>query len=321
MSVITEPRTTHIAVILSVTLILAHNANAAEIPDLTGPYLGQKLPGTSPEIFAPGIIGTNNYEGCSAFLNEESVFVFNRSTHGESNIGYIPILEIQMKNEMWTGPKPVSFQNGQNDDNFTISPDGKTLYFQSNRSTDDSGMLSEHSNIWRTTLNSDGWSEPEYVRTVGDEPLVGGYPSITRDGTLYFMSSVREGYGDLDIFRSRSINGKYPEVENIGNVINSEFRELDSFIAPDESYLIFCSNRPGSKGEYDLYIAYRNADDTWTEPINMGDSINVSSAYSVTRPSVTPDGKYFFFVRHFEGRDDIYWVNTDFIERLRPAKQ
>ena len=63
----------------------------------------------------------------------------------------------------------------------------------------------------------------------------------------------------------------YPEVENFGVPINSPDHEVDPFIAPDESYLIFCSDRPGGYGKDDFYIVFAEKDGGWTAPLNMGD--------------------------------------------------
>jgi Tol biopolymer transport system component len=144
---------------------------------------------------------------------------------------------------------------------------------------------------------------------------MGGYPSITKDGRIYYMSSIRKGYGETDLYRSEFIDGKYSDGQNLGGMINTKYIELDSFVAPDESYLIFCSDRPGGYGEYDLYVSFKDTDEVWKEPINMGPEIN--SVESVTRPSVTPDGKYLFFCKHFDDHDAIYWVDTKVLHDLK----
>jgi len=261
-------------------------------------YLGQKPPGEKPDIFVPGIISTENSEGCIGFSNDGKVLVFNRLEREDTNWTYIPIYVMELKDGKWTNPIPVPFQKQQNDDNFTVAPNGKTLYFQSNRSTDHSKEPSQYSNIWKVIKTVDGWSEPIMLKSIENLPLMGGYPSVTSDGTVYLCSSVRKGLGKTDIYKSTMIEDKYSDAENLGAIINSEYKELDSFIAPDESYLILCSDRPGGYGQYDLYITFKKSDDSWTELVNMGPNIN--SVESVTRPSVTPDGKYFFFCKHFE---------------------
>ena len=79
--------------------------------------------------------------------------------------------------------------------------------------------------------------------------------------------------------------------------------------------------REGGFGDSDLYISFRQKDDSWGPAINMGDKVNSDKwdAYA----SVTPDGKYILFNRLIDGSNDdkmdvdIYWVDAKIIETLR----
>ena len=98
--------------------------------------------------------------------------------------------------------------------------------------------------------------------------------------------------------------------------VSTEKYEYNSFIAPDESFLIFTSHGWGdSLGEGDLYVCFRREDGTWTRARNMGPGVN-SSALDYC-PSVSPDGKYFFFSSRRSGNEDIYWVDAKIIENLK----
>jgi Tol biopolymer transport system component len=166
------------------------------------------------------------------------------------------------------------------------------------------------------------------------------YPSITQDGTLYFSSNREGGKGKGDIYRSLLVDGQYGEPENIGEPINTENSEGDVFIAHDESYIIFgSSGRSDSHGSGDLYISFRQSDGSWTEPTYMGDQIN-TNAFEYC-PTVSPDGKYFFFTSYKKpekdgsqkllslddimkiyaiaqnGLGDIYWMDARVIEEFR----
>ena len=128
-------------------------------------------------------------------------------------------------------------------------------------------------------------------------------------------------------------------MERLGNSINTEeFFEEDSFIAPDESYLLFCRN--DGLGSWDIFVSFRKEDGSWTKARNMGEPIN--SSVSDVYPFVTSDGKYLFFSSRrtihseyseipltFEeklkilnspgnGNQDIYWVDAKVIEVLKP---
>jgi Tol biopolymer transport system component len=134
-------------------------------------------------------------------------------------------------------------------------------------------------------------------------------------------------FGDDDgIYVSRFENGKYSRPKKFDTGYDGMPPDGYPFIAPDESYMLFMSWRPGGRGMWDLYITFQREDGIWTSPKNMGPKINSDASESF--PSVSPDGKYLFFnsnrpsqVRdnvpgHFYG--NIYWVNANVIEELKP---
>jgi Tol biopolymer transport system component len=89
------------------------------------------------------------------------------------------------------------------------------------------------------------------------------------------------------------------------------------FVAPDESYLVFSSNRSGSLDEYgDIYICFRNTDQSWSEAISLGETINTSQQERF--PAISPDGKYLFFTRWTPDYDeDVFWVSTKVINDIK----
>ena len=111
--------------------------------------------------------------------------------------------------------------------------------------------------------------------------------------------------------------GIYQNPVNLGPKLNTEYHEWDTYTAPDEGYMIFCSTKPGGLGDDDLYVTFKVADGSWTEAVHMGKEIN--SNKSENRPYVTSDGKYFFYTSTKRGNRDIYWVETKVIEELKPV--
>ncbi|MBA4056350.1 MAG: hypothetical protein C0490_16665, partial [Marivirga sp.] len=114
-----------------------------------------------------------------------------------------------------------------------------------------------------------------------------------------------------DIYASRYVNGNFQSSVKASESINTNGYEADVFIAPDESYMIFCADRPGGKGRGDLYISFKKKDGTWTSSKNMGDIINTSQHELC--PFVSSDGKYFFYTSN----KDIYWVETGIFDSLK----
>lgn len=285
-----------------------------------GPYLGMEPPGLTPEVFAPGIISGDEIEAGSGFVLEGNLVVFHRYF---PEVPISTIFVTEARDSGWTEPFPAPFNSEQDDWDFTVAPDGRTVFFTSTRPVCRGGKPSPHGNIWKTRLTATGWLEPRILESPVNTTEGGNqYPSVTLDGTLYFFSGRDGGFGSADIYRAERTDGKYVKVENLGNIINTEYMEGDPFIAPDESILIFASKRPGGfGGPLDLYISFRGEDGSWTPPVNMGSRINTNGEEFC--PNLTPDGKYFFFCRHTKnvaGRmiGDLYWVDAKIIEGLQP---
>jgi Tol biopolymer transport system component len=139
---------------------------------------------------------------------------------------------------------------------------------------------------------------------------------------MYFTSDRDGGHGAYDVFRAQRLtDGSFAEPVNIGPPINTEFSEGDTYVSPDERYLIMTSSRPGGYGEGDLYVSFRKKDGGWEEPVNLGASINTDQVEYC--PMVTPDGKYLFFSRRWGATweettaGDVFWVDASIIEQFR----
>lgn len=278
-------------------------------------YLGQKPPGLIAEVFAPGLFDDDESVGCSGFLNDGTVFVSSSMQVG-TDWRFKPTSVMEMTDGVWTEPKVAPFSSYL-PYNFTVGPGGRTIYFTSLKSPDRSNsMLLEQANIWAVTLMENGWSDPVMLGpSINTEQHYENYPTVARDGTIYYMSRREDSVGKTDIYRSRNLDGKYGEAENLGPPVNSTESDQDPFIAPDGSYLIVClTGRPDSFGRYDLYVSFPGTDGLWSEPINLGEGVN--SAGSEFRPYVTADGKYLFFTRPDPENNNlgrIFWVSSDVI--------
>jgi len=262
-----------------------------KFPVLQGEYLGQKLPGTKPELFAAGIISTA--------VREHSTPVFSP---GGKEIYWVPyeygkVMFMKQKNGQWTPPRPAPFASEYGDDEPMFSPDGKKLFFLSFRPVENTGKRGKE-NIWFVEKTGTGWSEPKLMdSTINSKPLH-FKASVTHNGTLY--------YGALfDIYRAELVNGKYQEPERLDNAINTDAYEYSPYISPDESYIIF--SRPSG-----LYISYRLKNGAWTKAKDMGLRGNL--------PVVSFDGKYLFWGGYEEGPKDIYWMDAKIIDELKPEE-
>lgn len=276
---------------------------------MKGPYMGEKAPGLVPKLFAPNFISTEEEEFGSIFNKAGNEFFFGVHVKGKSEIRYA-----KMEGGLWTKPKVILShpKYGYNDP--FLSNDEKRLFYISKRALDGKGKLKDV-DIWYSNRTKDGWSEPinagTKINTSGNEY----YISFTKDGTLYFGSNGhnpnRKNNDDYDIYYAKFVDGKFQQPVSLGNAINTTSYEADVFVAPDESYVIFCSTRDAGYGRGDLYISFKRPNGTWTDAVNMGDTINTKN-YEYC-PFVSKDGKYLFYTSN----QDIYWVSTRILDTLR----
>ncbi|UCH10963.1 MAG: PD40 domain-containing protein [Fidelibacterota bacterium] len=298
-------------------LVLVSCASRGDFPVLEGPYLGQNPPGLTPEVFAPGIISmAGRYEGGATFSQDGQLFIYKRFYREKPDPEEIWLSELQ--DGRWTPPFRPSFDGEYGDWDFHFAPFGRRFYFTSRRPAVLQGATARPSNIWVTERVPSGWTEPRLLEyPVNTVDSYSGFPSLTRDSTIYFHSERDDGFGEVDIYRARRADGKYLTAEPLPPPVNTEYREFDPCIAPDESYLLFISNRPVDNGpEYDTFITFRSADDSWSEPQGLWNTLGYAGL-----PNITPDGQLFFFVGGQPDSSqtaDIYWVDTRIFDQFRP---
>jgi hypothetical protein len=301
---------------------------------LDGAYLGQRPPGVEPELFAPGFVSTGLKELNSVFTPDGDEFYF------AVDVG--PRFVLMMTRRLdsgWTEPEILTFSERSSAVDLAFTADGDRMLFCSNRPHSGGLHPQDNYDIWWSDRRNDGsWDEPRRLGGSINTDRNEFYPSLTEDGTLYFLSSGHGGQGGSDIFRASPRGDGFGTPENLGPIINTEQSEGDAFIARDESYLIFVSSgheREPNEGR--LFVSFRS-DHGWSEPQNLGRG----TATSDYCPVVSPDGRYFFFTgtrtrfdqgsapmsydtllaglaKPQNGQDDIYWVDVEFVTRLRPG--
>ena len=280
-----------------------------EALSLSGAYLGQPLPGEMPQVFAPGVVSTDDQQhGAPTFSPDGNEVFWQTNRLDSEKKWHVSVMTMRRVRDQWTPPE-VSPYEGEP----VFSPDGQRLYFDSKGEGDDPYFLEKQ---------GDGWGDRKYVRIVSRFPeLKFAYNlSIAHSGTLYFLGHAG-GLGlwnDYGLYRSELVNGEYAKPELLSSSINVPGAlNWTPFIAPDESYLIFCSRRMTPKDDYgDLYVCFRQPDGTWTDRVSLGEPIN--SKVLERFPTVSPDGKYLFFTRWTPDHDeDVFWVSAGVIEQLK----
>jgi len=292
---------TLIVLLFSILLINSKSYSQDDFPTLEGPYLGQKPPGLIPEVFAPDIVWSEHVEGAVAFTPDLKKFYFRRRGGEYKNN---TLVVIQYKDNQWIEsvvPPRDRWRGsvgGREKGPPFISPDGKTMHFGKR---------------YRERTD-DGWSEMKSLGSPYEDIRI-MLLTASLKGTYVFDEATRDGNGVIRY--SRLIDGKREEPRPFGKEINTGKWNAHPKIAPDESYIIWDSERDSGYGSNDIYISFRQRDGSWGAAINFGDKINTGGEDA--GGYITPDGKYLFFSRQISPEDyDIYWVDAQIIETLRP---
>lgn len=137
-----------------------------------------------------------------------------------------------------------------------------------------------------------------------------GAQCISPDGQyIYFTACNRDdGMGSCDIYYSYKKGNTWSVPENLGEPINTGFWESQPSISSDGKTLYFTSNRKGGKGGMDIWKSVKNENNKWSEPVNLGDSIN--TPYNELSPFIHPDNQTLYFSsdgRIGMGGKDIYY--------------
>jgi len=247
-------------------------------------------PLTSPELFGEGIISTSEYELNGAFSPDGLTFYFSKSA---PDFSFWTLVESHFKNGKWTKPEILPFSGKYSDADPFVSPDGKQFFFISDRPIEDTSTASKDLDIWVIDRLPDGWGKPHRLSSIINSTQAEWFPCVTANGTLYFTALRPESKGSYDIYRSKLVNGFYAEPENLGDSVNSRYAEIEAYVPPDESYIIFCSyNRPNGLGNSDMYISF-NQNGVWTRARHLDAPINSSG--EDRHMTVTPDGRYLVF--------------------------
>ena len=179
----------------------------------------------------------------------------------------------------------------------SISADGLTLYFNSNRPGGHGTF-----DLWKTTRSTkeSAWGLPENLGPTVNSSAREGGASISADGlSLYFNSTRPGGYGpalwgDIWVTERATTSETWDEPVNLGPIVNSSSHAFGASISYDGLSLFFGSDSADEPGNDDICVTTRaTIDDHWQEPVNLGFVVN-SSAHD-GGPSISSDGLALFF--------------------------
>jgi tetratricopeptide (TPR) repeat protein len=290
-----------------ILILLISGNNIAQLNDKTNiddalkslyPTIG--TPEYLPIKFGEGIISLDSTRDRDMAISLEfDEIYFTRIINGQMKIHSMKKVE-----GTWTMPQLASFTDYYQSAEPAFSIDGNRLFYISTKPSE--GSTEEiNSNIWYLTKNGDEWTQPTRL-----SENIDFYPTFTKNNKVYYTDAQN------DLFSANFENGQLVNRQKLGDNINTEGAEYNSFVAPDESYLIFTSFGWGDGfGGGDLYISFKDENGNWRKPVNMGGGIN-SNRHEYC-PSLSPDGKYLFFTSNKNNGDDLYWIDANIINVLK----
>lgn len=197
---------------------------------------------------------------------------------------------------------PVPLGDAVNTESFeywpALSIDEKTIFFTVLGPPNPElpqGKLKMQEDFYFATKDSEHWTDRTYLGPPVNTNTNEGAQSVTADGkTMYYTACDRsDGYGRCDIYSSSvDEEGRWSKPLNLGEPVNSWYSDKHPSISADGRILYFTSDRPGGKGDYDLWVSV-NSGGSWSKPVNLGDSINTPGTEQ--SPFIHPDQRSLYF--------------------------
>ncbi|MBK9014120.1 MAG: OmpA family protein [Saprospiraceae bacterium] len=199
-----------------------------------------------------GEINGKYHDGAPTFTPDGQTMIFSRNNgSGVNSLGVIALktYSARLESGRWEQVQALPF----NSDDFstchpTLTADGNLLFFASNRPGGYGGM-----DIYAVKKEGEAWGMPinlgPHVNTMGDEI----FPFVTASNNLYFSSDGKKGMGGLDIYSVLMIEFEASEAMHLPAPVNSPNDDFAFTTDKSETRGYLTSNRPGGKGQDDIY--------------------------------------------------------------------
>ena len=235
--------------------------------------------------------GEGGYGGLSISADGLSIYFDSDRSGGYGNVDLWVATRATTDDEWEQSVNLGSVVNSSAQDNSpSISADGLSLYFSSNRSGTVGNM-----DLWVSMreTTTDDWGTPSNLGPTVNSSNADYMSHISADGlSLYFSSERPGGLGNRDLWVSTraTTDDEWGGPVNLGPNVNTSSNERRMWISSDGLMLLLQSDRPKGSGAVDIYMTTRaTTNDDWAEPVNIGPVVNVPQISEIS-PIVSSDG-------------------------------
>lgn len=176
----------------------------------------------------------------------------------------------------------------------SLSADEQTLVITRMVHTD-AYMKRMQEDFFISHLNNDGWEEMKNAGSPLNTNDNEGAQTLSGDGRLMIFTACNrnDGIGRCDLYYSVRQGEKWSLPVNLGKPVNTSYRETQPSITPDGRTLYFSSDRPGGKGQHDIWVTHLDENGQWKAPENLGGIINTKGIEM--SPFIHPDNQSLYF--------------------------
>lgn len=256
-------------------------------------------PATGSSTAIPGDINGKFHNGAAAMIDESTIIYTRNSKKKNKNNDYNLVLAIAKKNgKEWNFEKYFDYNNEDYNTAYpTISPDGQTLIFSSDRPGGQGGM-----DLYYCEWINNNWSAPKALskgNTVGNEMFP--YWS-NNDNNIYFASDGYPGLGGLDIIEGHYYKGQLQQLNNMGAPFNSNRDDFGLISNDGLQSGYFCSNRNDNQGWDHIYSFEKNNEAITISGIVLDEYTRIPLKETTVSLEDSKTGEQFTFTTGTDGR-------------------
>ncbi|GAB2625876.1 hypothetical protein GCM10027035_22050 [Emticicia sediminis] len=176
-----------------------------------------------------------------------------------------------------------------------VSFDGKTLFFVREGHKDNTGIY-KLQDVWMAKMGKKGWQQPINLGLPINTNEHNAISMISPNAKTLYLINVYESDGrfrqGLSVSHFEKNSYTFPKEVKIDNYYsNSSYTEFS--IAPNRRVMILAVQRKDTQGQKDLYVSFLKQDGTWSNPVNMGKTIN--TVQNESAPFIAADNRTIYF--------------------------